>query len=93
MPLFLNETLYVSSSLAKYSRFETENLSPAALVTDIDECSRPDTNQCDSNALCNNTDGSYICSCPSGYQGDGRNCIGKDLFLRFITDKSQLLLK
>ena len=73
---------------APFSRFEAEHLPPAALITDVDECSSPDTNQCDSNALCNNTDGSYICGCLSGYQGDGRSCTGKDLFWCFITDKS-----
>ena len=51
------------------------------IITDIDECSRPDTNQCDSNALCNNTEGSYVCSCLNGYQGDGRNCTGKYLLI------------
>ena len=63
-----------------FSRTEAEHLSPASLITDIDECSSRDTNQCDSNAQCNNTDGSYICGCLSGYQGDGRSCTGKDLF-------------
>ena len=46
-------------------------------ITDIDECANPETNQCDPDALCNNTVGSYICRCLIGYQGDGRNCIGK----------------
>ena len=63
-----------------FSRSEADHLSPAALITDIDECSSGDTNQCDSNAQCNNTDGSYMCGCLSGYQGDGRSCTGKDFF-------------
>ena len=29
---------------------------------------------CDVNAKCQNTVGSYICVCTSGYIGDGRNC-------------------
>ena len=44
---------------------------------DIDECSSPETNDCDVNAKCENTGGSYECSCVEGYQGDGKNCIGK----------------
>ena len=29
------------------------------------------------NAQCINTDGSYNCSCSSGYSGDGMTCTGK----------------
>ena len=45
-----------------------------------------DTNECladspcHANAICNNTDGSYICTCDSGYSGDGFTCNGKILF-------------
>ncbi|XP_068736765.1 uncharacterized protein [Montipora capricornis] len=39
---------------------------------DIDECSSE--NNCDVNARCMNTIGSYNCTCKKGYQGDGRNC-------------------
>ena len=44
---------------------------------DLDECASPVTNECDPNALCTNTEGSYVCRCLNGYQGDGRNCTGK----------------
>ncbi|KAI6689476.1 hypothetical protein NL676_026304 [Syzygium grande] len=37
---------------------------------DIDECADPNKNQC--NGQCNNVVGSYNCSCPKGYHGDGR---------------------
>ncbi|MCD7471968.1 hypothetical protein HAX54_012788 [Datura stramonium] len=44
---------------------------------DIDECADPSTNTCEKN--CTNTPGSFYCSCPSGYTGDGkkdgRGCI------------------
>lgn len=46
-------------------------------IVDVDECKSSETNECGLNALCNNTEGSYICSCVSGYQGDGRNCKGE----------------
>ncbi|XP_068736659.1 uncharacterized protein [Montipora capricornis] len=39
---------------------------------DIDECSSE--NECNVNATCTNTRGSYICTCKKGYVGDGRNC-------------------
>ena len=46
-------------------------------TTDSNECENSETNECDPNALCSNTEGSYVCRCLNGYQGDGRNCAGK----------------
>ncbi|CBI18949.3 unnamed protein product, partial [Vitis vinifera] len=50
---------------------------------DIDECGDPNLNQCTKN--CINTLGSYTCSCPKGYHGDGRQdgegCIADDQLL------------
>ena len=43
--------------------------------TDINEC-EDDSDSCDENAECTNTDGSYTCSCTTGYSGDGRSCMG-----------------
>ena len=43
---------------------------------DINEC-ETEKHQCDSNAFCNNTKGSYICTCKPGYTGNGVNCTGK----------------
>ncbi|XP_067047341.1 uncharacterized protein [Acropora muricata] len=39
---------------------------------DIDECSS--ANECHQNATCNNTKGSYNCTCKDGFEGDGKNC-------------------
>lgn len=53
--------------------------------SDLDECASPESNECDSNALCTNTEGSYVCRCIKGFEGDGRNCTGKtDLFLNHL---------
>ena len=41
---------------------------------DIDECAAGLDN-CDSNATCTNTDGSFICTCKIGFDGDGTTCI------------------
>ena len=41
---------------------------------DIDECAPNGTNDCDINALCTNTAGSYTCECNPGYTGDGETC-------------------
>ncbi|KAJ7383577.1 hypothetical protein OS493_026760, partial [Desmophyllum pertusum] len=43
----------------------------------IDEC-RDGTHKCSFNARCTNTDGSYTCSCSSGFQGDGMSCGDSD---------------
>ena len=42
-------------------------------IVDVDECtSKP----CHANATCNNTEGSYVCACHSGYSGNGVSCTG-----------------
>ena len=41
--------------------------------TDVDEC---ENDVCDSDALCTNTEGSYVCGCGVGYMGDGKTCAG-----------------
>ena len=43
------------------------------IPTDKDECSSVNY-PCDSNATCNNTDGSYMCTCNTGYTGSGEIC-------------------
>ena len=40
---------------------------------DIDECSR-NTHNCNQNAECSNTPGSFTCACLAGYRGDGVKC-------------------
>ena len=32
--------------------------------------------KCHKEATCNNTNGSYVCICKSGFIGDGHNCTG-----------------
>ncbi len=46
------------------------------LLSDIDECTDNGHN-CNANAVCNNTLGSFICICNGGYIGNGINCTGK----------------
>ena len=43
------------------------------LYTDINECDMGSAN-CDGNAACNDTDGSYECFCNTGFSGDGFVC-------------------
>ena len=42
---------------------------------DYDECTES-TYECDSNADCINTIGSYNCQCRTGYTGHGKTCTG-----------------
>ena len=56
-------------------------------LQDLDEC---DANPCDANAICLNTDGSFICTCDDGFTGDGFNC-SSELF--DITSKSTIYWK
>ena len=46
---------------AKYVRY----------ILDINEC---DSTPCHVNATCLNTNGSYTCTCHTGYTGNGINC-------------------
>ena len=51
---------------------------PAEDCIDIDECLY-NLDNCDINASCNNTAGSFECHCNSGYEMDGNNtCINID---------------
>ena len=43
---------------------------------DIDECTGSN-NDCDDNAYCSNTVGSYNCTCKEGFTGNGHSCSGK----------------
>ena len=53
-------------------------------LLDIDECA---SSPCDKNATCQNTFGSYVCTCNPGYAGDGKRCGGELALLqsKFLT--------
>ena len=46
------------------------------IFADLEECTT-NTHNCDVNADCVNTVGSYSCNCRAGYTGDGQTCNGK----------------
>lgn len=66
--------------LARYKsvRFinkQVNHFSSIRVQSDIDECSEG-SSQCDENAECINTEGSYSCTCKQGFDGDGIDCKG-----------------
>ena len=42
------------------------------MLTDVDECSSEPA-KCVNGADCSNTEGSFFCQCPFGFNGDGRS--------------------
>ena len=58
-----------------FNYFEFLRLQQLLLWSDINECT-VGTNNCDAQATCSNTFGSYTCACNSGWTGRGENCTG-----------------
>lgn len=48
------------------------------ILPDINECASS-TDNCHSNASCDNTNGSFLCNCNKGYSGTGHECEGTEL--------------
>lgn len=53
-------------------------LSYLFFILDYNECLDEKTNDCDQNAICKNTVGSFECFCKVGYAGNGKTCQGKE---------------
>eukprot|EP00057_Strongylocentrotus_purpuratus_P013529 XP_011668003.1 PREDICTED: fibrillin-3-like isoform X2 [Strongylocentrotus purpuratus] len=51
---------------------------PFPQCVDVDECATEFTNDCDANAVCINSPGSYRCECNLGFFGNGQVCIEID---------------
>ena len=60
------------------------------IYLDMDECGI-DNSGCHANANCQNTVGSFSCSCKSGYDGNGLECSGMKIF-RTVTQIRSFLL-
>ena len=54
---------------------------------DANECLLNST--CHPNATCNNTEGSYVCICDTGYDGDGLRCNGKKTITQNCSTENQ----
>ena len=53
------------------------------LLADIDECAL-DTDNCDVNADCTDTVGSFFCTCVEGFRGNGINCTGLKYTIKYF---------
>ena len=65
-----------------YESCRCQNVS--SLLIDIDECTNG-SHDCDMNANCTNTEGTFTCQCITGYYGNGYNCTGEFVFLSTCT--------
>ena len=52
---------------------------------DLDECTT-ELDNCHENAACNNTFGSFECTCYVGFEGDGVNCTSKTNLVMAVMD-------
>ena len=53
--------------------------------SEVDECA-VGSDSCHDNATCHNTQGSYSCSCNTGFTGNGFSCTSKFFYFPMITD-------
>uniref|UniRef100_A0A5S6R3I4 Nidogen-1 n=1 Tax=Trichuris muris TaxID=70415 RepID=A0A5S6R3I4_TRIMR len=56
-----------------YQMHMTNEVDRRMFCADVDECSY-NLHRCDGNADCHNVEGSYLCQCRSGFEGDGYRC-------------------
>ena len=65
------------------------NVRSHCFFEDTDECSSG-SHDCSAHAYCNNTVGSFICTCKAGFSGDGKKCKSKKAIFVFFS-KQRLL--
>ena len=63
---------------SKVHNCDNANAFCITFLSDINECTT-NVHKCAANAFCNNTDGSYNCTCSPGFTGNGTECTGMSL--------------
>ena len=66
----------LKNSFGKNYVLQNKSMHSIYYFADINEC-ETGKHHCDSNAFCNNTKGSYSCTCKPEFTGNGVNCTGK----------------
>ena len=74
----------MDSLAAVSSNFLLSYSYPLITHVDINEC---DSTPCDVNAMCQDTNGSFVCACNSGFSGNGFICSSKLLIHQYFTFK------
>jgi len=64
-------------SCAVEAGFSCDNTALPSICRDVNECLQ-NLHDCDGNALCTNTAGSFTCACKSGFTGNGKACTDVD---------------
>ena len=70
--------LFVTMSLATILMDHSNVLAPSATQVLHVPTTMNGTNNCDENASCANTDGSFTCTCNPGFEGEGDVCTNID---------------
>ena len=65
--------VYTLPWLSSYICGEVPSLRIVTIPADVDECSM-DLDDCHFNALCSNIEDGFMCTCKSGYTGNGTDC-------------------
>ena len=60
-----------------------------SLFPDVNECTN-NVDNCDANAFCKNTGGSYNCTCSPGYTGNGTSCTG--IIIQLLSEKAHVTI-
>ena len=68
---------FCESMIERLSHFVFISMYYHSLYSDVDECKNVTLNNCNENADCLDTEGSFTCICREGYTGSGVDCQGK----------------
>ena len=81
--------VHINNSFWKSKKPKQTTQKYFCVSSDINECTML-FGDCHSNATCNNTDGSYYCTCDIGYTGNGSFCEGEYKIKIFINCRNNL---